>query len=95
MVQFGYEVKKTFPGNALSRQLKEALLIDDHVGPRMNDKREWVRPASVRLRAERAQELFGLQSGMPSTWKKKIIESFRNKYFGFPKEIFEMILFSN
>ena len=52
MVQFGYEVKKTFP--ALLRQLKEALLIDDHVGPRMNDKREWVRPASVRLRAERA-----------------------------------------
>ena len=54
MVQFGYEVKKTYPGNALSRQLKEALLIDDHVGPRMNDRREWVRPASVRLRAERA-----------------------------------------
>ena len=51
MVQFGYEVKKTFQ---LSRQLKEALLIDDHVGPRMNDRREWVRPASVRLRAERA-----------------------------------------
>ena len=54
MVQFGYEVKKTYPGSALSRQLKEALFIDDHVGPRMNDRREWVRPASVRLRAERA-----------------------------------------
>ena len=51
MVQFGYEVKKTYPRNALSRQLKEALLIDDHVGPRMNDRREWVRLASVRLKA--------------------------------------------
>ena len=38
-VQFGFEIKKTFPGSALSRQLKEAILIDDYVRPRMNDKR--------------------------------------------------------
>ena len=52
VVRFGYEVKKTFPLHPLKRQLKEAILIDDHIGPSMNDKREWMRPASVRISAE-------------------------------------------
>ena len=47
----------------------------------------WLGLASVRLRAERAQELFGLQSGMPSTWeKKKIIESFKTNLLVFQKK---------
>ena len=54
LVDFGYEVVKTFPLNPLSRQLKEACLIDQHNGVKMNDKREWVRPASVRIRVERS-----------------------------------------
>ena len=54
LVKFGYSVVKSFPGDPLSRQLKEATLIDSHKGPSMNDKREWVRPASVRIRAERS-----------------------------------------
>ena len=53
-VKFGCAVVKTFPCDPLSRQLKEAVLIDSHSGPSMNDKREWVRPASVRIRAERS-----------------------------------------
>ena len=53
-VKFGFLLVKTFPGDPLSRQLKEALLIDAHQGPSMNDKREWVRPASVKIRAERS-----------------------------------------
>ena len=53
-VQFGCAVVKTFPGDPLSRQLKEAILIDSHAGPSMNDKGEWVRPASIRIRAERS-----------------------------------------
>ena len=53
-VKFGCSVVKTFPGDPLSRQLKEAILIDSHAGPSMNDKGEWVRPASIRIRAERS-----------------------------------------
>ena len=53
-VKFGFAVVKAFPRDPLSRQLKEALLIDAHQGPSMNDKREWVRPASVKIRAERS-----------------------------------------
>ena len=56
IVQFGCAVVKTFPGDPLSRQLKEAILIDSHAGPSMNDKGEWVRPASIRIRAERSWE---------------------------------------
>ena len=52
IVRFAYEVKNTFPLNPLKRQLKEAILIDDHIGPSMNDRREWVRPASIRITAE-------------------------------------------
>ena len=40
-----------FPGNAVSRQLKEAILIDNDVEPRMNDKRELVRLASLHLQS--------------------------------------------
>ena len=53
-IDFSYSVVKTFPGDPLSRQLKEAMLIDDHSGPSMNDKREFVRPASIRIRAEQS-----------------------------------------
>ena len=53
-VDFCYSVVKTFPGDPLSRQLQEAILIDSHDGPSMNDKREFVRPASVKIRVERS-----------------------------------------
>ena len=52
IVDFGYSVVRMFPGDPLSRQIEEAILIDSHGGPSMNDQREFVRPASVRLRAE-------------------------------------------
>ena len=42
-------------GDPLSRQIEEAMRIDKESGRRsvvMNDKREWVRPASVHIRAE-------------------------------------------
>ena len=54
IVDFGYSVVKMFPGDPLSRQLKDAVLIVNHCGPSMDDQREFVRPASVRLRAERS-----------------------------------------
>ena len=50
---FACEVVKKYPGDPLSRQLKEAAKIEDHKGISMNDKREWVRPASIRVRGER------------------------------------------
>ena len=53
-IDFSYSVVKTFPGDPLSRQLQEAILIDSHSGPSMNDKREFVRPASVKIRVERS-----------------------------------------
>ena len=52
IVDFGYSVMRMFLGDPLSRQIKEAILIDNHGGPSMNNQREFVRPASVRLRAE-------------------------------------------
>ena len=38
----------------LSRQIKEAILIDSHGGLSMNDKCEFFRPTSVILRAKRS-----------------------------------------
>ena len=52
IVDFGYSVVRMFSGDPLSRQIEEAILIDNHGGPSMNNQREFVRPASVRLRAE-------------------------------------------
>ena len=51
-VQFGYEVISRHPGDALTRQLEEAFKISSHVGISLNDKDEWVRPASIRVRGE-------------------------------------------
>ena len=55
LVQFGCEVVSKFCGDPLSRQIEEAMRIEKESGRRsvvMNDKREWVRPASVHIRAE-------------------------------------------
>ena len=51
---FACEVVKKYPGDPLSRQLKEAVMIENHKGISMNDKQEWVRPASIRVRGERS-----------------------------------------
>ena len=53
-VLFGCEVVKRYPGDALTRQLDEAAQIYCHEGVSLNDKDEWVRPAYVRVRGERA-----------------------------------------
>ena len=52
-IEFGCGVVKKYPGDVLSRQLKEAVLIVNHNGLSMNDKKEWVRPAHVGVRGER------------------------------------------
>ena len=39
-VTFGFSVVKKYPGDALSRQLKEAVLIVNNTGMTMNDKNE-------------------------------------------------------
>ena len=41
-----------YTGNALSRQLKESILIVNYTGMTMNDKNEWVRPAHIGVRGE-------------------------------------------
>ena len=46
-------VVKKYLGDVLSRQLKEAVVIVNHNGLSMNDKKEWVRPAHVGVRGER------------------------------------------
>ena len=51
-VEFGYRVVRKYPGDPLSRQLKEAALIVNHPGISMNDKKEWVRPAHIGVRGE-------------------------------------------
>ena len=51
-VQFGYEVISRHPGDALTRQLEEVFKISSHIGISLNDKDEWVRPASIRVRGE-------------------------------------------
>ena len=53
-VLFGCEVVRRYPGDALTRQLDEAAKIYCHEGVSLNDKDEWVRPAYVRVRGERA-----------------------------------------
>ena len=45
---------RRYPGDALTRQLDEAAEIYCHEGVSLNDKDEWVRPAYVRVRGERA-----------------------------------------
>ena len=52
-VSFGCAVVSRFPGDPLSRQIQEAVRIDHQEGTSMNDKSEFVRPAGVRIRAER------------------------------------------
>ena len=52
-VPFGCAVVARFPGDPLSRQIQEAVRIDHQEGTSMNDKSEFVRPAGVRIRAER------------------------------------------
>ena len=52
--QFGCEVVRRYPGDALTRQLDEAGKIVSHEGISLNEKDEWVRPAYVRVRGERA-----------------------------------------
>ena len=57
LVDFGCAVVSTFCGDPLSRQIEEGMRIDDEARSGavvMNDKREWVRPASIQIRAERA-----------------------------------------
>ena len=51
---FASEVVRKCPRDPLSRQLQEAANIEGHEGVSMNDKREWVRPASISVRGERA-----------------------------------------
>ena len=48
---FACEVFKRYPGDPLSCQLKEA---EEHKGISMNDKQEWLRPASIRVRGEKS-----------------------------------------
>ena len=52
-VEFGCEVVSRFPGDPLSRQIEEAVRIDHQRGISLNDKAEFVRPASVRMTASR------------------------------------------
>ena len=52
-VKFGCKVVPRFPGDSLTRQVEEAVRIDCQEGMSMNDKREFVRPAGVRIRTER------------------------------------------
>ena len=49
-ITFGCSVVKKYPGDALSRQLREAVLIVNNTGMSLNDKNEWVRPAHVGVR---------------------------------------------
>ena len=53
-VRFGCAVVAKCPGDALTRQLKEAVLIEQHEGLSLNDKNEWQRPASISVRGERS-----------------------------------------
>ena len=41
---------KKYHGDALSRQLREAVLIVNNTGMSLIDKNEWVRPAHVGVR---------------------------------------------
>ena len=50
-VEFGYKVDRNFQCDILGRQLDEAMRIESEPGTLLNDKREWVRPATVQLLA--------------------------------------------
>ena len=52
MAEFASRVVKCCPGDPLTRQLSEAKRIDEYIGMSMNDKNEWQRPASLRVRGE-------------------------------------------
>ena len=54
-VEFGYEVTGVFMKDVLGRQLDEARRIERFGGTRLNDKEEWVQPASVTVGAYRSQ----------------------------------------
>ena len=51
-VTFGCSVVKKYPGDALSRQLKEAVLIVNNTSLTMNNKNEWVQPAHIGVRGD-------------------------------------------
>ena len=56
-VEFGCAVVLTFAGDPLSRQIEEAVRIDREASSGsvvMNIKREWIRPASIEIRAEKS-----------------------------------------
>ena len=50
-MDFGYKVDRNFQCDILGRQLDEAMRIESEPGTLLNDKREWVRPATVQLLA--------------------------------------------
>ena len=52
IAEFASQVLKSCPGDPLTRQLSEAKRIDEYVGVSLNDKNEWQRPASIRVRGE-------------------------------------------
>ena len=52
-VEFGFEVTGVFQRDILARQLDEAMRIEKFGGTRLNDKEEWVQPASVTVGAYR------------------------------------------
>ena len=54
-IEFGYEVTGVFVKDVLGRQLDEARRIERFGGTRLNDKEEWVQPASVTVGAYRSQ----------------------------------------
>ena len=54
-VEFGFEVTGLFQRDTLGRQLEEAMRIESFGGTRMNDKEEWVQPASITVGAYRTQ----------------------------------------
>ena len=54
LVEFGCKVIKSCPRDPLTRQLAEAAKIEGHTGNSVNDKNEWQRPASIRVRGERS-----------------------------------------
>ena len=54
-VEFGFEVTSLFQRDTLGRQLEEAMRIESFGGTRLNDKEEWVQPASITVGAYRKQ----------------------------------------
>ena len=53
LVPFGCKVVARYPGDPLSRQIQEAVRIDHQDGVSLNDQSEFVRPAGIRISAQR------------------------------------------